>query len=114
MHFEFGGRFVAGFGTRILCDQQINFGNNVKLGWEVQIIDSDCHNIIREGYQKTSSVFIENDVWIANRASVFKGVTIGEGSVVAAGTIVTKDVPAHSLVGGVPGKVIKSDIKWSK
>ena len=46
------------------------------------------------------------------RAVILKGVTIGDGSIVAAGAVVTKDVPAKTLVGGVPAKVIKENIEW--
>ncbi|MCR4615650.1 MAG: hypothetical protein K5756_05830 [Clostridiales bacterium] len=48
------------------------------------------------------------------RATILRGVTIGEGSVVAAGSVVCKDVPPRSLVGGVPAKVIKEDIAWER
>lgn len=55
----------------------------------------------------TSAVTIEDDVWIGTNAVILPGVTIGNHSVVAAGAVVTKDVPPHSLVAGVPAKVIK-------
>ena len=53
-----------------------------------------------------------NHVWIGMNATVLKGVTIGEGSIVAAGAIVTKDVPDHCLVAGVPAKIIRRDVRW--
>ena len=56
----------------------------------------------------TNQVVIDDDVWIGANAVVLPGVTIGKHSVVAAGAIVTKDVPPHSLVAGVPAKIIKS------
>ena len=52
-------------------------------------------------------IIIENDVWIGARAIILKGVTIGKGSVVAAGSVVTKNVEPYSVVGGVPAKLIK-------
>jgi acetyltransferase-like isoleucine patch superfamily enzyme len=55
----------------------------------------------------TSAVVIEDDIWIGANAVVLPGVTIGHHSVVAAGAVVTKDVPPHSLVAGVPAKIIK-------
>lgn len=57
--------------------------------------------------QKRISVVIGNDVWIGARATILEGVTIGDGAVVAAGAIVTKDVPPYAIVGGVPAKIIK-------
>lgn len=52
-------------------------------------------------------VIIGNDVWIGYRATILSGVTIGDGAVVAAGAVVTKDVPQYAIVGGVPAKIIK-------
>lgn len=53
------------------------------------------------------TVRIEDDVWIGHRALIMHGITIGRGAVVAAGALVTKDVPAYAIVGGVPAKVLK-------
>lgn len=55
----------------------------------------------------TAAVTIANDCWIGANAVILPGVTIGEHSVVAAGAVVTKDVPSHSLVAGVPARIIK-------
>ena len=52
-------------------------------------------------------IVVEDDVWIGSRAIILKGVTIHEGAIVGAGSVVTKDVPAYSIVGGNPAKVIK-------
>ena len=52
-------------------------------------------------------ITIENDVWIGAKVTVLGGVTIGNGSIVAAGSVVTKDVKPYSIVGGVPAKMIR-------
>ena len=52
-------------------------------------------------------VVIEDDVWVGTGAIILKGVTIGRGSVVAAGSVVTRSIPPYSIVGGVPARVIK-------
>ena len=52
---------------------------------------------------------IGNDVWIGDKATILPGVTIGDGAVVAANAVVTKDVPPYSIVGGNPARVIKSN-----
>lgn len=57
--------------------------------------------------KKRISVEIGNDVWIGARATILEGITVGDGAVVAAGAIVTKDVPPYAIVGGVPAKIIK-------
>ena len=67
----------------------------------------DSEKRIDEQGVSTSTVIIEDDIWIGANAVVLPGVTIGQHSVVAAGAVVTKDVPPHSLVAGVPAKVIK-------
>ena len=67
----------------------------------------DSEKRIDEQGVSTSTVIIEDDIWIGANAVVLPGVTIGHHSVVAAGAVVTKDVPPHSLVAGVPAKVIK-------
>lgn len=67
----------------------------------------DSEKRIDEQGVSTSTVIIEDDIWIGANAVVLPGVTIGHHSVVAAGAVVTKDVPPHSLVAGAPAKVIK-------
>ena len=54
-------------------------------------------------------VVIGNNVWIGDKATILPGVTIGDGAVIAANAVVTKDVPAYSVVGGNPAKVIKQN-----
>ena len=60
-----------------------------------------------EKVEEYKPVLIGNDVWVGARATIMDGVTIGHGAVVAAGAVVTKDVPAYAIVGGVPAKVLK-------
>jgi len=68
----------------------------------------DTEKRIDEQGVSTNSVTIEDDVWVGANAVILPGVTIGNHCVVAAGAVVTKDVPPHSLVAGVPAKVIKN------
>ena len=58
-------------------------------------------------FEDSSKIIIGNDVWIGRRAIILDGVEIGDGAVVAAGAVVTKDVPPYAIVGGVPAKVLK-------
>jgi acetyltransferase-like isoleucine patch superfamily enzyme/coenzyme F420-reducing hydrogenase beta subunit len=98
--------------VKIRCTNSINIGNNVAIAHDVTIMDSDAHSIGYEGYQMTKPVIIGNNVWIGSRAIILKGVKIGNGAVVAAGAVVTKDVPPNCTVAGVPAKVIKDSTAW--
>lgn len=92
------------------CFCHIEIGDDVGIGDNVTIADSDHHSI--NGKNPTAPIVIGNHVWICSNAMICAGVTIGDGAVVAAGAVVRHDVPAHSLVGGVPAKIIKEDIIW--
>ena len=85
-------------------------GENVAIAPEVIIRDSDDHQIV--GSKKTSPINIGNHVWIGTRAMILKGVSIGDNSVIAAGSIVTHDVPSNCLVAGVPAIIKKEKISW--
>ena len=87
-------------------------GSHVNLAQSITVtalnhIFEDSKKRIDEQGVSTNPVVIEDDIWIGANAVVLPGVTIGHHSVVAAGAVVTKDVPPHSLVVGVPAKVIK-------
>jgi acetyltransferase-like isoleucine patch superfamily enzyme len=95
------------------CSGKITIGDNVMLAPRVSIyaenhvFDNPNITIKAQGVSKME-VVIEDDCWIAANAVILAGVTIGKGSVVAAGSVVNKDVPAFSVVAGVPARVIKS------
>ena len=71
-------------------------------------MDSNAHYLNDDKNEKP--VFIKDNVWIGTRVTVLSGVTIGEGAVVGANSLVTKDVPPYSLVAGVPARVIKEKV----
>ena len=90
----------------------VTIGSHVNLAQGITVtalnhIFENSEKRIDEQGVSTSAVVIEDDIWIGANAVVLPGVTIGHHSVVAAGAVVTKDVPPHSLVAGVPAKVIK-------
>ena len=88
----------------------ITIGDNVYIGHHVVLITTN-HEIGPEtqrcGVWKSAPISIENGVWIGARVTILPEVTIGRGAVVAAGSVVTKDVSPNTLVGGVPAKVIR-------
>lgn len=107
------GKLTVGTNTRlngvhIDASESVAIGNNVRIAPYTVILDSDFHDV-RDHFAKGKSgpIRIEDDVWIATRATILKGVTIGKGAVVAAGAVVTRDVPPYSVVAGVPARVIK-------
>ena len=99
--------------VKIRCKNNIKIGQNVAISHDVTIMDSDAHNIKYEGYQMTKQIIIGNNVWIGSRALILKGVNIGNGAIIAAGSVVTKDVPMNSMVAGIPARVIKENLNWS-
>ncbi|PSL40703.1 maltose O-acetyltransferase [Planomicrobium soli] len=99
-------------GSSIHVFEQVKIGNNVIIAEEVMIRDSDNHKI---GYKEvTLPIEIEEKVWIGTRATILKGVKIGKGSVIAACSLINKDVPSYSLVAGVPARVINDNIEWEQ
>jgi maltose O-acetyltransferase len=96
-------------GAHIDAQLSIKIGANVRIAPYTIIIDSDFHDVrdhFSDGVAKP--IVIEDNVWLATRSTILKGVTIGENSVVATGAIVTKDVPKNSIVAGIPAKIIKT------
>ena len=108
---EIGSGFMN-HGGKLHCFNHIKIGNKVFIGDDVFIRDSEGHEMIGTNRPSTSPIYIEDNVWIGARCVINKGVTIGVGSVVAAGAVVTKDVPPHTLVAGVPAKVIRENVEW--
>lgn len=110
------GDVVIGHHTRVGLHNTIigpvAIGNHVNLAQGITVTAlnhnfSDANKRIDEQGVTTTPVVIEDDIWIGANAVILPGVTIGSHSVVAAGAVVTKDVPPHSLVAGVPAKIIK-------
>ena len=105
-----GGRIEIGNGTYlnrntfVHASKLVHIGKVCKIAWDVIIMDSDMHAIT--GGLSEEPVYIDDDVWIGCRVIVLKGVHIGQGAVVAAGSVVTKDVPPRTVVGGVPARVL--------
>ncbi|MCW2613088.1 MAG: putative acetyltransferase [Frankiales bacterium] len=109
------GTNVNGVGTKLLCAQEITIGQWCTFSWDVQVLDNDFHAITVDGVAQPSvaPVRIGDRVWVGTRAVVLKGVTIGDGAVVAAGAVVTKDVPAGAVVAGIPAKVVGRADSWA-
>lgn len=108
-----GGKLIVGRNSRlngVHIDARVlvQIGDNVRMAPYTIILDSDFHDVkdhFSDGLSKPT--IIEDNVWLATRSTILKGVRIGKGSVVAAGAVVTKDVPPNCIVAGVPAKVIR-------
>jgi acetyltransferase-like isoleucine patch superfamily enzyme len=100
--------------TNIGCAKEISIGSNCSISWNVTLIDSDFHPWSVNGEEKefTKPIIIEDHVWIGNNAIILKGVTIGVGSIVGAGSVVTRNVPPNCLVAGNPAKIIHKNVTW--
>ncbi|MGA9765257.1 MAG: sugar O-acetyltransferase [Rhodomicrobium sp.] len=88
----------------------VDIADHVMIGPNVNIITSGhpLEPAKRRAYVEAKPIVIEKNVWIATGVTIIGGVTVGENSVIAAGSVVTKDIPANSFVAGVPSKVIRS------
>jgi len=108
-----GGGFTAG-NNMLISKEKISIGKNCQIAWGVTISDHDFHKTYKNGVQnvETSPVKIGNGVWIGMNATILKGVEIGDNSIIAAGALVVHDVPANTMVGGVPAKIIKKSIEF--
>ncbi len=114
----------VGENTRVWSAGEIRIGNRVLIAHNCSLFDSDTHpmsaqarhqhfvNIITTGHPlsinlRESHIFIEDDAWIGAHSIVLKGITIGRGAVVGAGSVVTKDVAPWTVVAGNPARVIR-------
>lgn len=115
-----GGVLVLGSGylnsdSVIACANRITIGDGVAIARRVFIYDSDHHSIVDgQGIQlnRSEPVIIGNHVWICAGAIILKGVKVGDGSVVAAGAVVTNDVLPGYVAAGNPAKAVKEIVDW--
>jgi len=120
---EIGEDFFLGAGSKIVSTDDVQIGNHVLISHNCYITDTDGHSLnatirrndvpnrwagLKDWAVVTSSpVKIGNDVWIGPHVIVLKGVQIGDGAVISAGSVVAKDIPDYCLAAGVPAKVIR-------
>lgn len=102
-----GENVVINNGTIIAARLGVTIGDGTGIGYDVLIMDSDGHPLVPGEPTQEGPITIGRHVWIASKASILQGVTIGDFAVVATGAVVTKDVPPYAVVAGVPAKVVK-------
>ena len=123
---QIGNNVSLGTGfTRLSSRAKIYIGDDVMFGPGVTVITGDHRTDILDRPMITvtdsekspdndKDVVFEGDNWVGANAIILKGVTVGKGSVISAGAVVTHNVPAYAIVGGVPAKVIKSRLEHFK
>lgn len=97
---------------KIRCHKQITIGDDCAISHDFTVMDSNAHSI--DGDKHINPVNIGNHVWIGTRVTILSGVTVGDGAVIAAGSLVTQNVPEKSVVAGIPARVVKRNVTWSK
>lgn len=106
---------VIGIRNIVNVETAITIGAGSELSWDVELLDTDFHDIVKPDgtpHVRSSPIVIGRHVLIGAGATVLKGVTIGDGAIVAARSVVVKDVPAGAVVGGNPAKVIGAAADW--
>lgn len=109
---EIGDGTFVNHRTELVAHERVSIGRDCLLAWDVLVLDSDSHSV--DGAAPTAPVTIGDRVWIGCRATVLKGVTVGDGAVIAAGSVVVRDVPPRALVAGNPARVVREDVTWTE
>jgi acetyltransferase-like isoleucine patch superfamily enzyme len=128
---QIGDRCYIGHGTSIISRDRVSIGNDVTMAWDITIYDHNSHSldwrqrakVVDHFYRRwgaqgcfsdvdwdgvaAAPIVIADKVWIGFGAVVLKGVTIGEGAVVASRSVVTRDVEPYSVVGGNPAVLLR-------
>jgi acetyltransferase-like isoleucine patch superfamily enzyme len=109
---EIGSHFAM-TGGALIAAERIQIGDRVNIGANTTILDTDFHPLEAEARRShpqdaaTKPVIIEDDVFIGMNCLILKGVTLGKGSVIGAGSVVTRDIPARVIAAGNPARVIR-------
>jgi len=114
--FEVNSGILNG-NDNIYCADKIQIGNHFMASWNVDVMDSDGHPIFfnpTEGKpkSKTAPIIIGDDCWIGHNVIILKGANISDGAIIGAGSVVTRDVPDHTIVAGNPIEVIRRNAYW--
>ncbi|HEV2034864.1 MAG TPA: acyltransferase [Candidatus Dormibacteraeota bacterium] len=105
---EIGHQVFVNYGSSISAHKLVTIGNGCLIGQYTIIMDCDYHSLGgADGHGEPRPIVIEEGVWLGARTIVLKGVRIGRGSVIAAGSVVTRDIPPGVVAGGVPARVIR-------
>jgi len=115
-----GGHLEVGHLTRFNCNASVTcithlvLGSDSGLGWNSNILDGNLHELTIAGVPRprVEPIRIGDHVWIGMSVTVLGGVTVGDGAVMAAGSVVSADVPERSIVAGNPARVVRENVSW--
>ena len=102
---ELGDNFAISASSTISCYKHIKFGRDIQFSWDCLVMDSDTHAILDEQGNRMNpdkDIVFGNNVWIGGNVTVLPGVTIGDNTIIGAGSVVTKDIPAGVAAVGNP------------
>ena len=108
---EIGVSTFINYGCSITASCSVHIGANCNIGTHVMMMDNEFHRIEPERRNETpesAAIHLGDNVWVGGRAIILSGVTIGDDSVIGAGSIVTSNVPPRSIAAGVPAKVLRA------
>lgn len=110
-NIHIGDNFVGNFNLTILDEARVDIGDNVMIGPNCSLI-TITHALLpgqrNDGVMRAKPIRIENNAWLASNVIVLPGVTIGEGAVIGAGSVVTKSIPPHTLAAGNPCRPLRA------
>ena len=107
---EIGERSLVNFGCSLVATELVRVGAQCHIGPYTMMLDNDFHRVEPERRLErppSAPIILEDNVWVGVRSIIMSGVTIGAGSCVGAGSVVTSDVPPRTLVAGVPARPIR-------
>ena len=109
------GRSMVNAYSTFVINNSLKIGDNCVISWNCQFLDDDLHFIkYSERKEKKSAIEIGNDIWIGSNVSIFKGVTVSDGCIIAAYSVVVSSfLEKNCLIAGNPAKIIKHNVSWS-
>lgn len=107
---EIGDHTFISYDSVVVAREKISIGSHCAISWGVSILDSPLHKLADVPY--TQPIKIGSKVWTGHSVSVLQGVTIGDGAVIGANSLVNRDIPPRSLAVGSPARVIRENIVW--
>ena len=117
-NLELGANFWANRNLEVNATNEIKIGDNVLIGWNVMLQDGAGHRIRYvnsiKGIQRQKKIYLDNNIWLASHVYIMGGSNIKSNSVVALDSLVNKEFPENSLIGGVPAHKIKDIKGWER